>query len=90
MRRAGAAVTLAAMATCLHSFSWAPQSPDDLRSIRCPVLLVTGKQDHLIHDAALGARYISGARIVEIDGGHAANEENPGRTNDAIMSFLRE
>lgn len=87
VRRPGVA---AAIVACLHQFSWDSYSADSLRNIGCPVLLVLGTRDHLMHGSETHAREIRRLRVVRIVGGHAVNEECPQAVNAALAAFARE
>jgi pimeloyl-ACP methyl ester carboxylesterase len=80
----------AAVVAYLHAFSWEPFPPDQLARVEIPVLLVLGTHDHLIVGSEARAQSIAGLRVVQVDGGHAVNEERPDAVNAALLAFIRE
>lgn len=60
------------------------------RSVRCPVLVIHGSDDHIIrhaHGAALAA--LTGGRLLTFEGsGHLVQAREPVRTNLAIRDFV--
>ena len=75
---------------CLHRVTWARVPATKLRSLRLPVLVITGGRDLLVRGGASRARLIPGARIVTIPrGGHLVLQECSTQTNAELVSFLR-
>lgn len=68
-----------------------PDRQSELASIRCPTLVIVGKEDKISPPAEMSAvaSAISGARLVEIAGaGHLSNLENPNDFVSAIANFI--
>lgn len=64
---------------------------DELRSIQCPTLVITGEEDSARppSDSERLARTIPGARLVRIPQcGHSSSLESPGAVNAAILDFV--
>jgi 3-oxoadipate enol-lactonase len=64
-----------------------------LGQIRCPTLVITGKDDALIawENSQVLAEHIPGARLVVLEpAGHCFWMEQPAQTHDAITRFLSE
>lgn len=66
-------------------------TPDQLRSIACPTLIIAGDED-IAQPPFLSERlasFINGARLVRIPGsGHSTSLEAPDRVTQAMMDFL--
>jgi 3-oxoadipate enol-lactonase len=68
-----------------------PDRQSELAAIRCPTLVIVGKEDKISPPAEMSvvASAISGARLVEIAGaGHLSNLENPNDFVSAIANFI--
>ena len=75
---------------CIHHMNWRPIAATKLRSLRLPVLVITGGRDRVVTNTAKRAGLIPTARIVKIrEGGHLVLQECAPRTNDEILRFLR-
>jgi pimeloyl-ACP methyl ester carboxylesterase len=75
---------------CLHHMNWRPTAATKLRSLRIPVLVISGGRDRVVVNTAKRAGLIPTARIVKIrEGGHLVLQECAPRTNDEILRFLR-
>ena len=75
---------------CIHHMNWRPIAATKLRSLRLPVLVITGGRDRVVVNTAKRAGLIPTARIVKIrEGGHLVLQECAPRTNDEILRFLR-
>ena len=76
--------------TCIHRATWSPIPATKLRSLRLPVLVITGGGDRVVRGAASGAKRIPGARVVHIsEGGHLVMQECADKANTEILQFLR-
>jgi 3-oxoadipate enol-lactonase len=79
------------IATFVRSFYTDPDPRiDDLRRIRCPVLIIYGEKDDLfIQSSKLMAQEIPGAKIIEYPGvGHMTALEAPSRLVSDITEFV--
>ena len=68
-----------------------PISPDELRSIKCPTLVIAGEEDTArpAEDSMRLASFIPGARLVRIRGcGHSSSLEAPEAVTAAILEFI--
>jgi pimeloyl-ACP methyl ester carboxylesterase len=67
-----------------------PDELDQLRSVRCPTLVIVGVQDETFLEPSRAlASAIPGARLVEIDdAGHSPQFENPSAWLAALEAFL--
>jgi pimeloyl-ACP methyl ester carboxylesterase len=68
-----------------------PDRQPELATIRCPTLVIVGKEDKISPPAEMAsiASTISGARLVEIAGaGHLSNLERPENFVAALVNFL--
>lgn len=75
---------------CIHHMDWRPVAATKLRSLRLPVLVMSGGRDRVVINTAKRAGLIPTARIVKIrEGGHLALQECAAKTNDEILRFLR-
>jgi pimeloyl-ACP methyl ester carboxylesterase len=75
---------------CLHHMNWRRTAATKLRSLRLPVLVISGGRDRVVVKTANRAGLIPTARIVKIrEGGHLVLQECAPRTNDEILRFLR-
>jgi pimeloyl-ACP methyl ester carboxylesterase len=75
---------------CVHRATWIPMSETQLRSLRLPVLVISGGRDRIVRGDASRARLIPTARVVPIqEGGHLVMQECSGITNAEILQFLR-
>lgn len=75
---------------CVHHVSWRPTAATKLRSLRLPVLVISGGRDRVVVNTAKRAGLIPTARIVKVkEGGHLVLQECAPRTNDEILRFLR-
>lgn len=66
---------------------------DRLRSLRCPTLVVVGREDRVtplpLAEALAGS--IAGAKLAVVErAGHISNVENPAGFNEAVLEFLAE
>ena len=76
---------------CIHKTTWRQLSATQLRSLRLPTLVITGRRDLLVRRGSPRARLIPGARLVTVpDGGHLVLQECAEKTNAQILAFLRE
>ena len=73
----------------LSEFSWEPVAPTVLETLPVPSVVILGKQDRLIRDAAPKARAIRSADIHVLTGGHCVHEEHPDEVYPLITSFLQ-
>ena len=80
--------SLAARASA-EEFDWRPFERGRLAMIAAPSVVILGKKDRLIRNAAGSAQAIPGATVRELDAGHCAHEERPGEANDLIESLIR-
>ncbi len=73
---------------CIHGVSWrAPGS--GLRSLRMPVLVISGGRDRVVRATRRRAGLIPTARVVRIrDGGHLVMQERAAETNAELLGFL--
>jgi pimeloyl-ACP methyl ester carboxylesterase len=78
---------LAARASA-EEFDWQPLSQARLEGLAAPSLVILGRKDRLIRDAAPTASRISGATVHELDAGHVPHEERPAETHQLVASFL--
>ncbi len=70
-----------------NSPSW--QSSDELDQLACPVLLVNGVWEKAFQPHVADARgAIADLMIVNLEGGHSINVEQPDAFNDAVVAFL--
>lgn len=61
-----------------------------LKSIRSPLMLVNGVRERSFQDLRERfEREVTGAQVVDLDGGHAINIECPTEFNTAVVSFLQ-
>ena len=75
---------------CVHRVSWRRVSATKLRSLRIPVLVITGGRDRLVRGAAERAKLIPGARVVSFrEGGHIVLQDCAPATNHEILRFLQ-
>jgi pimeloyl-ACP methyl ester carboxylesterase len=75
---------------CIHRVTWRRAPATKLRSLRIPVLVLSGGRDFLVRGAASRAKLIPTARIVTIrQGGHLVLQECASETNDVVLPFLR-
>ena len=68
-----------------------PDSRDDLAAIRCPTLLLSGRQDPIVPPAAVAAmaKEIEGARTIVIEEcGHLSPLERPEAVTKALREWL--
>jgi len=68
-----------------------PVSPDELRSIKCPTLVIAGEDDtsRPAEDSVRLASFIPGARLVHVCGcGHSSSLEAPEAVTAAILEFI--
>jgi pimeloyl-ACP methyl ester carboxylesterase len=73
--------------------AYAHDTYDRLPRLACPTLIITGKEDVLIswENSRILAERIPGAKLVLLEpAGHAFWVEQPERTREAILTFLRE
>ena len=76
---------------CVHQVSWGQVSATKLRSLRLPVLVMTGGHDVLVYGTAERAKLIPGARIVHMhEGGHVVLQDCAPAANAELLSFLRD
>jgi pimeloyl-ACP methyl ester carboxylesterase len=74
---------------CLHRVNWRRTPAIKLRSLRLPVLVISGRRDRLVRGTLTRARLIPAARVVPIrDGGHIVMQECAERTNAELTRFL--
>lgn len=79
------------IAAALRGMAARPDRRDLLARIRCPVLVVVGREDQItpVDEMREMAAAIGGATFVEIpDAGHMAPLENPTTVNAALVNFL--
>lgn len=75
---------------CVHRVTWSRTPATRLRSLRLPVLVITGGRDRLIPRSVGRSRLIPTARLVVIrEGGHLVLQECASRTADELLLFLR-
>jgi pimeloyl-ACP methyl ester carboxylesterase len=76
--------------SCIHHMNWRPIAATKLRSLRLPVLVISGGRDRVVVNTTKRAGLIPTARIVKIrEGGHLVLQESAAKTNDEILRFLR-
>jgi pimeloyl-ACP methyl ester carboxylesterase len=73
----------------LTDFSWEPIAPDALRGLTMRTVVIIGREDRLIRDAAPAARVIPQAEVHTLTGGHCVHEEHPGQVYPLVSSFLK-
>jgi pimeloyl-ACP methyl ester carboxylesterase len=73
----------------LSEFTWEPVAPTSLRALSVPAVVILGKQDRLIRDAADAARVMPLGEVHTMTGGHCVHEEHPNKVYPLITSFLR-
>ncbi|MGH7637505.1 MAG: alpha/beta fold hydrolase [Gemmatimonadaceae bacterium] len=76
---------------CLHHVDFSRVSAVKLRSLRMPVLVITGGRDRVVGGKAASrrSRLIPTARQVHLrEGGHLVMQELAARTNPEILAFL--
>jgi pimeloyl-ACP methyl ester carboxylesterase len=78
----------AARAT-LTEFKWAPLPADLLATLAVPSVVIVGRQDRLVRDAAPAER-LPGARIHVINGGHCVHEEHPAEAYGIVAGFAKD
>jgi pimeloyl-ACP methyl ester carboxylesterase len=75
---------------CIHRVTWSRTPATKLRSLRLPVLVITGGRDLLVRGVASRARLIPTVRVVAIrEGGHLVMQECASRTNEELLLFLK-
>lgn len=76
--------------SCVHSATWGRMAATKLRSLRLPVLVLTGGRDRFVRGAAQRAKLIPAARVVTIrEGGHLVMQECTAKAHEAVLPFLR-
>jgi pimeloyl-ACP methyl ester carboxylesterase len=67
------------------------EPPADVRSIKCPTLIIGGEHDNLMGVDVIraGQALVSGARLKIMPTGHAAAIEIPEEFNQTVMDFLK-
>jgi pimeloyl-ACP methyl ester carboxylesterase len=76
---------------CVHSVTWGRVPRTKLRSLRLPVLVITGGRDLMVRGTTDRAKLIPSARVVEIrEGGHLALQECASRVNEELVLFLNQ
>ena len=76
---------------CLHHVNFSSVPAEQLRSLRIPVLVISGGRDRVIGGAggSKRAKLIPTARLVHLrEGGHLVMQECAQRTNAEIVAFL--
>jgi len=73
----------------LSEFSWEPVPAEVLQSMTVPAVVILGRQDRLIRDAASPARMMSAGEVHALRGGHCVHEEHPAEVYPLIAEFLR-
>lgn len=76
---------------CLHHVNFTSVPAEQLRSLRLPVLVISGGRDRVIGGAggSKRAKLIPTARLVHLrEGGHLVMQECAQRTNAEIVAFL--
>jgi pimeloyl-ACP methyl ester carboxylesterase len=78
-----------ALRALVHDFRWSPIAEERLRALGVPTLVLLGSADRLVWRPRQRAAFLPNARVVVIDdGGHAVNEERPAPVNAEILRFL--
>lgn len=73
-----------------HHATWSRTPATKLRSLRVPVLVITGGRDLLVRGFTARAKLIPAARVVPIrEGGHLVLQECSQKTNAELLLFLR-
>lgn len=69
-----------------------PDSVPDLNGIKCPVLLIVGKNDLMIgpEQGKEALKMIRNSKLVVLPTGHATPIESPDEFNTAVLEFLNE
>ena len=76
---------------CLHHVDFSRVAAEELRSLRLPVLIITGGRDRVVggKGGSKRAKLIPTARLVHLrEGGHLVMQECALRTNAEILAFL--
>lgn len=74
---------------CIHRVSWRRMPASTLRSLRLPVLVISGGRDYLVQRTAARAKLIPTARVVPIhEAGHIVMQECAPKTNEELLRFL--
>ncbi len=78
------------MARAMGGLHAAPLTPE-LRSIRCPTLIVIGEEDFLgVGGSVIISRQLANARLEIVPGrGHPIFREDPAGFNRLVLDFLR-
>jgi pimeloyl-ACP methyl ester carboxylesterase len=79
---------LAARASA-EEFDWRPIGGARLSTIAAPSVVILGKKDRLIRNAAASAQAIPGASVRVLDAGHCAHEERPEEAHELVGSLIR-
>jgi len=75
---------------CVHRVTWGRVPATKLRSLRIPVLVITGGRDVLVRRSADRAKLIPAARIVSFrEGGHVVLQDCAPKTSHEILQFIR-
>ena len=76
--------------SCVHRATWNRIAATKLRSLRLPVLVLTGGRDKFVRGAAQRAKLIPAARVVTVrEGGHLVMQECAMKAHEALLPFLR-
>ncbi len=78
-----------AVRALLRDFDWSPATPDELRRVHAPSLVILGGADRVIRRAGPAASVLPHGRVLPLPGlGHMAHEESPREVDAAIVAFL--
>ncbi|MFI5228165.1 MAG: alpha/beta fold hydrolase [Gemmatimonadales bacterium] len=80
---------VAAARSALSEFDWRPLTQREAAALKVPSVVILGREDRLVRDAAAAARRLAGSTLHVLDGGHCVNEELPDAAYEIIGSFCR-
>ena len=80
---------VAAARSALSEFDWKPFTHEEAAAMTVTSVVILGRKDRLVRDAADSARRLGKSTLHLLDGAHCVNEELPGVVYDLVGGFTR-
>ena len=80
---------VAAARSALSDFDWKPLTPKEAADMTVPSVVILGRKDRLVRDAADAARRLGKSTLQLLEGAHCVNEELPDVVYDLVGRFAR-
>ena len=80
---------VAAARSALSDFDWKSLTPEEAMAMAVPSVVILGRKDRLVRDAADAARRLGKSTLHVLEGAHCVNEELPDVVYELVERFAR-